>query len=81
MKTIVITFSMLVLVGGLCFVGCEGTDAPECDGDGGETGCDPGYYCAIDNTCQQDCTEDDHCNGGQVCNEFGGCVDPQDGGM
>ena len=81
MKTMVMVVLMLVFCCGMISTACEGTDAPECDGDGGETGCDPGYYCAVDNTCQQDCTEDSHCTGGEVCNEFGGCVEPNDGGL
>lgn len=81
MKTISFAVLAITFCCGLVLSGCEGTDAPECDGDGGETGCPAGYYCAIDNTCQQDCVEDHHCLEGRVCNQFGCCVEPKDGGF
>jgi hypothetical protein len=55
----------------------DSTDAPECEGDGPDNGCPPGFYCDVDNTCAQDCTTDEQCVDIHgmfwICNDYGQC--------
>ena len=71
--------------------GCRDETAPGSDGGGGDDsgecvhgdtddpggGCPDGYYCAADETCQQDCVDDETCvelhGFSWVCNEHGQC--------
>lgn len=83
---------LLMLATVLVFCGCDddgdGGDAgmsdtdstsdPECDGDGPDNGCLAGFYCDVNNTCQQDCTTNQQCEllHGEYweCNEYGQCI-------
>ena len=78
-KTSTMLMALCLMVGFALAISCsDSTSAPECDGDGADNGCLAGFYCDVNNTCQQDCTTNQQCEllHGEYweCNEYGQCI-------
>ena len=57
---------------------CYSTECINDDTDNPGGGCPPGYYCDVDETCNQDCVTSEQCveihGMFWTCNEYGQCV-------